>query len=94
MWESSCSLEVNVKGSLVPSGKGQFLYSKKTAPQNKNAVLAPAFLPDFMSMTGKAFFSQAQEQANTTFNFCLDKNNMSKKAGVKTETATGVEMCM
>lgn len=83
-----------MKGSLVPLGKGQLLYSKKTAPQNKNAVLAPAFLPDFMSMTGRVFFSQAQGQANTTFNFCLDKNNMSKKTGVKTETATGAEVCM
>lgn len=30
----------------------------------------------------------------TTFNFCLDKKNMSEKARVETETPTGVEMCM
>lgn len=55
VWESSCSQEVNVKGSLFPLGKGQLLYSKKTAPQNKNAVLAPAFLPDFV-YDWKGFF--------------------------------------
>lgn len=42
-----------------------------------------------MSMTGKAFVSQAQEQANYFhyFNFFQE---MCKKAGVKTKAATGV----
>lgn len=58
-----------MKGSIDPLGKGQFLYSKKMSLQNKNAALAPAFLPGFMSMIEKPFFSQAQERTNYYLQF-------------------------
>lgn len=88
MCESSCSQEANANGSPIPLGKGQLLYSKKTSLQNKNAALTPAFFPGFMSMIEKAFFLSSRSGQITTFNFCLDKKNMSKKARMKTETAT------
>lgn len=45
VWESSCSQEVNVKGSLVPSGKGQLLHPKKTPPKIRMQCLLLHFSP-------------------------------------------------
>lgn len=67
--EGSCSQEANAKGSLVPLGKRQLLCSKKESLRNKNAALAAAFLPSFMPVIEKAFFSQAQKWANYYLRF-------------------------
>lgn len=93
VWESSCFQEVNVKGSLVPLGKGQLLYSKKTPHKIRMQRLLLHSSLALCLWLERLLSLKHRNRQITTFNFCLDKNSMSEKAGVKTETATG-EVCM
>lgn len=93
VWENSCSQEVNVKCSLVPLGKGQLLYSKKTPHKIRMQHLLLHFSLALCLWLERLLSPKHWNRPITMFNFCLNKNSMSEKAGVKTKTATGAEVC-
>lgn len=82
-----------MKGSLVPLGKGQLLHPRKIPHKMRMQHLLLHFSPALCLSLERLLSLKHRNRQITTFNFCLDKNNMSQKAGVKTETATGAQVC-